>query len=368
MRGRRLLTFISYAHLDWEARDLLRFHALGPLVGDGMIELWDDQANAPGEEFDPQIQKRLDEAKVVILLVSPRFIASGPCASEMERALERHASRAALVLPVILSECDWKKTPLGKLEVIPDKGTPIEAWPGRAGWENAARRIREAIEARYPRTRIPATPALGALAIGLIALGAWVLTAWPPWQGVMTQPDAGPEQVETGRPTPPLSAPLHLVEVLVDSSPPGTITLSAGGKALEHHQSPMRVRVPPGTYQLDVSGVQAVKDEYGSPCSSEIAFHKREPLIVEADRSTVKHTIRLEQGTVVIKTMPASRVTIETAHCGSVPLGLTLREGTYNASFECDPEVEGGCANRPRITRTIEVKPGPSQLSLGLWP
>ena len=51
----------------------------------------------------------LDAADVILLLISPDFIASDYCYErEMKRAMERHRKSEARVIPVILRPCDWK--------------------------------------------------------------------------------------------------------------------------------------------------------------------------------------------------------------------------------------------------------------------
>jgi formylglycine-generating enzyme required for sulfatase activity len=59
-------------------------------------------------------------------------LASDYCYSfELKRALKRHASQEACVIPVILRSCDWKNTSFGRLQVLPTNGKPIESWDNR---------------------------------------------------------------------------------------------------------------------------------------------------------------------------------------------------------------------------------------------
>src|SRR5205807_9146396 len=69
-------------------------------------------------------------AHIILLLVSPDFIASEYCYSiEMKRAIERHEKGEARVIPVILRPVDnWKSTPFGKLSPLPSNGTPVTLW------------------------------------------------------------------------------------------------------------------------------------------------------------------------------------------------------------------------------------------------
>ena len=76
-----------------------------------------------------EIASRLEQAEVILLLVSPDFLASDYCYGlEMKRALERHESGEARVIPVILRPTSWSKLPFSKLQALPKDGRPISTW------------------------------------------------------------------------------------------------------------------------------------------------------------------------------------------------------------------------------------------------
>jgi hypothetical protein len=61
--------------------------------------------------------------------VSTSFLASNYCWSiEMDRAMARHASGEARVIPIILKPCDWKDAPFAKLQALPKDAKPIVSW------------------------------------------------------------------------------------------------------------------------------------------------------------------------------------------------------------------------------------------------
>ena len=77
----------------------------------------------------PRSPKRLESSGLFLLLVSPDFLASDYCMErEMERALERHRSGDARVVPIIVEPCDWTSTPLRDLKALPQNGKPISDW------------------------------------------------------------------------------------------------------------------------------------------------------------------------------------------------------------------------------------------------
>ena len=117
--------FFSYAHADESLRDRLDRH-LTMLKRQGVIDVWHDRRLLPGEPIDAAIASELERADLILLLVSPDFLASDYCYErEMRRALERHAAGEAQVLPVILRPCDWHEAPFGHLLATPTDGKPI---------------------------------------------------------------------------------------------------------------------------------------------------------------------------------------------------------------------------------------------------
>ena len=139
--------FISYAHTDDSLREQLVTH-LSNLKRQQIIYDWHDRRIVPGQEWDHQINAELNEAQIILLLISARFIASDYCYSkEMLRAIERHDAEEAVVIPIILSACDWQGAPFSKLQALPKDAKPVKNWddPDEA-WLDVVRGLRRAIE------------------------------------------------------------------------------------------------------------------------------------------------------------------------------------------------------------------------------
>lgn len=120
--------FVSYSHKDEELQNQLQVH-LSMLKRQGVIDVWHDRRIVHGDEIDSSVSEALEEAQVVLLLVSPDFLASDYCYDrEMQRAMERHEAGEARVLPVILRPCDWTDAPFGKLLATPKDGKPVVTW------------------------------------------------------------------------------------------------------------------------------------------------------------------------------------------------------------------------------------------------
>lgn len=121
--------FFSYTHKDEDLRDMLQTHLMG-LKRQGLIETWHDRRIGAGDEFENAIDQNLNDAEIILLLVSADFIASRYCYDvEVARAMERHDAKEARVIPVILRPCDWHDLPFGKLMAAPRDGKAIKSWP-----------------------------------------------------------------------------------------------------------------------------------------------------------------------------------------------------------------------------------------------
>ncbi|HET8853360.1 MAG TPA: TIR domain-containing protein, partial [Ktedonobacteraceae bacterium] len=123
--------FYCYAHEDKPLRDELGRH-LGPLRNQGWITEWHDQEIQPGTDWKQEINVHLSTADIVLLLISADFMDSDYCYGvEMQRALERHRTGEAQVLPIILRPTDWEETPIGELQALPTGGKAVVLWPVR---------------------------------------------------------------------------------------------------------------------------------------------------------------------------------------------------------------------------------------------
>ncbi len=123
--------FCSYSHKDDALREELETH-LSILQANGVISSWHDHAIPAGKEWQDQIDERLNSAQIILLLISPDFLASKYCREvEVKRALERHKAGEARVISVMLRDVDWHGSPLSKLQVLPRDAKPVVNWPNR---------------------------------------------------------------------------------------------------------------------------------------------------------------------------------------------------------------------------------------------
>lgn len=137
--------FYSYAHEDEVFRKALDKH-LSALKRTGVIAPWHDRRIVPGVDWAHEIDRHLEDAHLILLLVSADFLASDYCwGVEMERALAMHRAGAARLVPVMVRPVDFEGVPFANLQALPREAKPITEWrnPDTA-WADVAKGIRAA--------------------------------------------------------------------------------------------------------------------------------------------------------------------------------------------------------------------------------
>src|SRR6266571_5816961 len=123
--------FYCYAREDKPLRDELEKH-LSWLKRRYQLTNWHDREIQPGEEWEQAIDTHLNTAHLILLLISPDFMASDYCyGKEMKRALERHRAGMCRVVPILLRPTYWEDAPFSSLQFLPTDAKPITRWHDR---------------------------------------------------------------------------------------------------------------------------------------------------------------------------------------------------------------------------------------------
>jgi len=200
-----LKIFLSYSHHDQKLCERFLVH-LSQLMREGLIAPWSDQQIVAGESWAGAIDENLNAAHVIILLVSPDFLASNYCNDvEMDRALERHQKGEAYVVPLILKPCDWETSRFAGFQALPKGSKPVVKWREEQGYVDAVKALRRLIQkicnpaplpVRVVETAVQRHPlrwlAGAVLAVALIA--GWAL--WSKSQHYLKQ---GTDMLNIGR-------------------------------------------------------------------------------------------------------------------------------------------------------------------------
>lgn len=126
--------FFSYHE---NKQDLKMFESLqlqlATLRRNGLIKDWHLGKLTTNVEARDEILKQLDAAQIILLLVSPHYIADEELYREhVERAMQRRADGKAIVIPILVRPTEsWEDTAFGKLIVIPRNKVPMSKWSNR---------------------------------------------------------------------------------------------------------------------------------------------------------------------------------------------------------------------------------------------
>jgi len=145
-----LKVFYAYCRADAKFRTELDQH-LVDLRNRGLIEDFFDGDIETGEDWDRRIRKELEQADLILVLISSDFMTSPYCVGvELSRALQRHAERTAMVVPIHVRPMLLKDDAIGALQGLPHNGKPVSVWEDR---DSAFMSIASDLEAMIQRMK-----------------------------------------------------------------------------------------------------------------------------------------------------------------------------------------------------------------------
>ena len=115
----------------------------------GLLNGWSDQAILPGQQISETVRSQLDNADIVVFLLSQDFIASDECMKEWKYAAELAKNNSALVrIPIIVRDCAWKGL-LGTddIKALPNDGVPVAKFGDQdTAWLQVSEGIKAVVE------------------------------------------------------------------------------------------------------------------------------------------------------------------------------------------------------------------------------
>jgi WD40 repeat protein len=114
-----------FAREDEEDLRRLQKHLM-VLKNEGLLNSWDKGQIELGMLVEKVLEQHFHNAQLIIVLISPDFLAS--CQTEMERALELQLGGKGWVVPVLLRPVLWQTTEWSTLQSLPRNGKPVSLW------------------------------------------------------------------------------------------------------------------------------------------------------------------------------------------------------------------------------------------------
>ena len=121
---------------------------LKPLKQQGVISFWSLHNHLPSVDHQQTRAQKIEEADIVLLLVSPDFLADDFCMGQhLQWALRSHEAGQARVIPILVRPSDWGSTSFAHLQPLPVDKQPIMLWSNQdEAWAEVTVGIRLAIE------------------------------------------------------------------------------------------------------------------------------------------------------------------------------------------------------------------------------
>ena len=125
----KVVYFCSDADKDKKLLEELEKH-LKNLNRRGIIDTWHKSMIAAGKDIEIEIDRQLNEANIILPLISSDFIDSDDNWNIVAKsAMERHRSGKARVIPVLLRpvEDSWKFA-FPNIKALPQNEKPVTSW------------------------------------------------------------------------------------------------------------------------------------------------------------------------------------------------------------------------------------------------
>jgi tetratricopeptide (TPR) repeat protein len=147
--------YANNAEKDVELTSQLTMH-LTSLRRRRKLTIWFDKMILPGTDYTLEVENHLKEADIILLLISPDFVASDYCYNLQIAALNSHEAGKVDIIPILLRPVLWEDSQsLKRLpHILPSTKIPVTLWPNcDEAFENIAIGIRDFIQAKLLSSR-----------------------------------------------------------------------------------------------------------------------------------------------------------------------------------------------------------------------
>lgn len=134
--GSQLNIFTIYTSKDKEAIAPVLDH-LKSLEQEYKLTIWHDDPILEGQQWKPQMESRLQETEIFLLMLSSTFMYSEFVKQlEFKMLIDSYKAGESTVIPILLEDCPWDteflsddyKFSFNELQVLPEQRKPIKKW------------------------------------------------------------------------------------------------------------------------------------------------------------------------------------------------------------------------------------------------
>jgi tetratricopeptide (TPR) repeat protein len=154
--------FISYSSEDEKWLEKLETH-LASLKNSSKIQIWHVRSIEPGAERDSEIKKLIEKSQIILLLISPDFLASDECYKiQLPHAIQCREERKIKIIPIILRPTDWESSDCSVFNPLPKNRKPITEWEEKdKAFLSIAKEIGRIISSETNKSPIPLVVKVG---------------------------------------------------------------------------------------------------------------------------------------------------------------------------------------------------------------
>jgi len=127
MKKQKVGIFIAYTPQDQNQLDEILVH-LTPFQEQGLCTI-SLGGIASGSIWEEEVSKALEQANIVLLLISPDFVASDYMRYDsLKQSFERSRYGETIIIPVIVRPATWQSLPVDRHHTLPRNGMALSAY------------------------------------------------------------------------------------------------------------------------------------------------------------------------------------------------------------------------------------------------
>ncbi|MCL2115340.1 MAG: TIR domain-containing protein [Methanobrevibacter sp.] len=144
----KICIFLSHAHKDNKENTVEKFISkMHDLIENDEISIEFDGEINLGDDIRDKIKEKMENSDIICLFISFNYLESSNCMKEKEKAIKLKKNKNTIVIPIILSSCDWKsEDDLTKCLVGPENADPIFSHSDpNIAWDYVSKQIKKVI-------------------------------------------------------------------------------------------------------------------------------------------------------------------------------------------------------------------------------